>query len=73
MTTIEAEKGDSIYTAARKAIMHAKINSTEVRFVFNEIEIIVSPLSFDIDIVTIYDLKCNVRRLKKESSLNRWE
>jgi hypothetical protein len=62
---IKAEKGDSIYTAARKAITQAKIHSREVRLIFNEIELVVSPLSFDVDIGTIYDLKSEMRHLKK--------
>jgi molybdenum cofactor biosynthesis enzyme len=67
---IEAEKGDSICAAARKAIMQAKNHSAEVRLTFNEIELTVSPLSFDIDIATIYSLKSEIRRLKRNRQVD---
>jgi len=61
----EAEKGDSIYTAARKAIRLAKSEARDVELIFNEISIMVSPLSYDIDIGTIYSLKSKLRQLEK--------
>lgn len=60
----EAEKGDSIYIAAQKAIKLAKYNY-DVRLIFNDIEILVSEFSHDIDICTIYNLKHKIQRLKR--------
>jgi hypothetical protein len=61
----EPEKGDSIYFAAQKAIKLARENNQEVEFVFNEIRLIASPLSYDVDIATIYNLQHEIRRLSR--------
>lgn len=61
----EAEKGDSIYIAAQKAIILAQKHNSGIVLVFNEINISVSQFSYDIDISEIYNLKCEIRRLKR--------
>lgn len=67
--TIEIDAGESIYRAAQKACKLAREKQTEVRFKFNDIELIVKPESFDEDIATIYYLMNQVRGLKSRIQL----
>ncbi len=57
---IEADKGDSIYHAARKAIEHAKRINNHVYLKFNDFRLTVSPESYLDDICIIYSLKCDL-------------
>lgn len=66
MIVYYVSSGESIYSAAQNAIAYAKKHKVnEVEFEFNEINLRVSPLSFPDDIVYIYSLKCEIRRLQK--------
>ena len=64
--TYEAEKGDSIYIAAQKAIKLAYENNCSVVLTFNEINLAISQFSYDIDISEIYNLKTQIRFLQKQ-------
>lgn len=57
-------KGMSIYQASQEAIARAIDYQSYVHFLFNEISIEVHPNSFVDDIVTIYDLRCQLRRAR---------
>lgn len=61
---IEIPKGENIYGAARLAIEAARTHNEEVTFDFNGINLLVSRFSFAGDILAIYDLKCELRRLQ---------
>ncbi len=66
----EADKGDSIYVAAQKAVELARTSRAtggEVELVFNDLRISVHPGSHPRDIVTIYDLKHQIRQLGASS------
>lgn len=63
---IEAGKGTNIYQAVKEA---KEILATRYQYAydilrFNEIDIAISANSLDEDIVTIYSLKSQIRRLK---------
>ena len=56
------DKSLTMYSAATKAIAMAKKNKKSVTFVFNDIEITAKPASFHGDLMTIFDLKCELVR-----------
>jgi hypothetical protein len=60
---LQAEPGMNIWQAARLAVTTAAKNDSAVSLVFNGLTIRVGPFSFAGDIVTIYDLKHELRRL----------
>jgi hypothetical protein len=62
---IEAEKGDNIYSAAKKACLEALIKNKDATLIFNGIEIKVYRKSLPENICEIYDLKSQIRQLKK--------
>jgi hypothetical protein len=62
--TYEAEKGDSIYTAAQNAVFLAMEHDKVVYLLFNDIEISVTKSSSPVDICTIYSLKMEIKRLQ---------
>jgi ribosomal protein S5 len=70
LKTLEAEKGQSVYSAIQGAIKAAKKQGMEVKLAFNEIELTINPLSYDIDIATIYSLKSEIRRLKRNRQVD---
>jgi hypothetical protein len=51
--------------AAQKAIIEAQKYDDDVQFKFNNIIIIASPYSHDIDLATIYNLRMEILRLKR--------
>lgn len=63
--TYEVPTGYSIYEAANQAVHLAYCELEEVSFEFNEIPLRATGLSKPDDIVEIYALKCEIRRLKK--------
>lgn len=63
---IEAPKGENVYGAARYAIAEAKRLGSYTRFRFNDIEIDAHPDSRAEDLVSIYGLHCEVKRLKSK-------
>lgn len=64
---IEIPKGFSIYTAVQYAIEEAaRTRHNYVTFVFNDVELAVSPGSCETDICTIYQLECKVRQLENK-------
>ena len=66
MKTIEAQKGHSIYNSIQMAIREAQKCGGEVSLIFNEITLILSPYSHDVDIATIYNLKHRIRQLESK-------
>ncbi len=66
MQTLEAKFGESIYGYAQRAIALAEKTSQDVQIQFNELDIIVSPYSHDVDIATIYSLKHRLRQLENK-------
>ncbi len=61
----EVETGESIYSAAQKAIKLAQKHDHDITLVFNDINIAVSQFAYDIDIGEIYHLKSKIRQLKR--------
>lgn len=61
---IDIPAGGSIYTAVQFAIKKAYDLGCDVQFKFNGTDLSVSQFSYDVDIATIYGLKCEVRRLQ---------
>ena len=64
---IEIEKGISIYFAVKQAIERAKKIGNDVEFIYNDINLNVSPHSFDGDIVLIYALRLKIESLKHKN------
>lgn len=62
--TIDIPKGESIHGAAHLAIAAARASNDHVEFDFNGIPLIATRHSCALDIATIYDLKCELRRLQ---------
>lgn len=66
MTTVNAEAGESIYDAARRAISQTHWhNMPYVQLVFNDIKITVSSKSDAADIVQIYGLMCRLKQYER--------
>jgi len=59
---MEVEKGIMITEAVRNAIDLAIIENTDVTFVFNDVTLVVSSLSYFVDICKIYDLQLIINR-----------
>lgn len=56
--------GLMLHQTVEKAILLAKKENDEVSFTFNDIQLVVNKNSYGRDICEIYDLKCQISRLK---------
>jgi len=65
MKVFEPDKGANIWGAAQSVVFLAACDGKAVRLLFNDINIEVGPRSDPQDIVTIYGLKCDLRRALK--------
>lgn len=59
-----APGGGTVLSVVEGAIALANKFQDEVKTKVNELELMVQPGSHPVDIMTIYDLKCKIRRLQ---------
>lgn len=63
---IEIEKGMTFHQALERAVIITQERGGYVDFTFNGIDVTFHENSYPNDIATIYDLKCQLRRIKGE-------